>query len=54
MNVAQVRELIAAGDPRAATFAAPDWELHDLETGHWAMWSAPEALAGLLHEIAHA
>jgi hypothetical protein len=52
MNVAQLRELIAEGDPRAAVFAEPGWELHDLPTGHWAMFSAPGALADLLHRIA--
>jgi pimeloyl-ACP methyl ester carboxylesterase len=52
MNVAQLRELIAEGDPRAAVFAEPGWEFHDLPTGHWAMFSAPGALADLLHRIA--
>jgi pimeloyl-ACP methyl ester carboxylesterase len=52
MSVEAVRGLIAEGDPRAEIFAAPDWELHEIETGHWAMWSAPEELAGLLHDIA--
>lgn len=47
-----VRELIARGDPRAAMFADPDWELHELATGHWAMFSLPGPLADLLHEIA--
>jgi pimeloyl-ACP methyl ester carboxylesterase len=51
MTVAQLRELIAQGDPRAALFADPDWELHELPTGHWAMFSAPDALAEALHEI---
>jgi pimeloyl-ACP methyl ester carboxylesterase len=52
MGVAALRELIAAGDPRGGVFAAPDWELHELPTGHWAMFSAPDALGDLLHEIA--
>ena len=51
MTVAALRDLIAQGDPRAALFADPDWELHELPTGHWAMFSAPEALADLLHEV---
>jgi pimeloyl-ACP methyl ester carboxylesterase len=51
MTVARLRDLMAQGDPRAALFADPDWELHELPTGHWAMFSAPEALADLLHEI---
>jgi pimeloyl-ACP methyl ester carboxylesterase len=52
IDLASVRELIAAGDPRAATFADPDWELHELATGHWAMLSLPGSLANLLHQIA--
>ena len=52
MSVATVRELVAGGDPRAALFADPDWELHDLPTGHWAMFSAPALLAAKLAEIA--
>ena len=51
-DLATVRELIAAGHPGAAAFADEDWELHELPTGHWAMISLPDALAGLLHEIA--
>lgn len=52
IDVAQVRDLIAKGDSRAAVFAGPDWELHELPTGHWPMFSAPAALAELLHRIA--
>jgi pimeloyl-ACP methyl ester carboxylesterase len=52
MSLAKLRELGDQGDPRAATFADPDWELHELPTGHWAMFSAPEATADLLHRVA--
>ncbi|HWX51931.1 MAG TPA: alpha/beta hydrolase [Solirubrobacteraceae bacterium] len=52
MDVETLRELIVAGDPRAATFADPDWELHELSTGHWPMFSLPGPLAELLHELA--
>jgi hypothetical protein len=52
MSLAALRELIAAGDPRVATFAAAGWELHELPTGHWPMFSLPDRLADLLHEIA--
>jgi pimeloyl-ACP methyl ester carboxylesterase len=52
IDVASLRELIARGDPRAATFADNDWELHDLPTGHWAMFSLPGPLADLLDGIA--
>jgi hypothetical protein len=51
MTLAQLRALLAQGDPRASMFADPDWELHELPTGHWAMLSAPAALSQLLHRI---
>ncbi len=51
VDLERLRRLIAGGDPRAATFADPDWELHELPTGHWAMFSLPGALAELLEEI---
>lgn len=54
MSVAMLRELIDQGDPRAAAFADPDWELYDLPTGHWALFSAPDALADVLHRVAAA
>ena len=52
MSLAMLRELLANEDPRAALFSDPDWELHELAAGHWSMFSAPEALAELLHRIA--
>jgi pimeloyl-ACP methyl ester carboxylesterase len=52
MDVEHLRELIAKGDPRAASFADADWELHELPTGHWPMLSLPSSLAKLLGEIA--
>jgi pimeloyl-ACP methyl ester carboxylesterase len=52
ISLAALHELLAKQDPRAAAFADPDWELHELSTGHWSMFSAPEALAELLHGIA--
>jgi pimeloyl-ACP methyl ester carboxylesterase len=52
MDLATLRRLIAQGDARAATFADPGWELHELPTGHWAMFSLPGPLAELLQEIA--
>jgi pimeloyl-ACP methyl ester carboxylesterase len=51
-DLATVRALIAAGDPRVAAFSSADWELHELPTGHWPMFSLPGPLARLLHEIA--
>jgi pimeloyl-ACP methyl ester carboxylesterase len=52
INLAILRDLIERGDPRAAVFADTDWELHELPTGHWAMFSLPGAVAGLLHDVA--
>jgi pimeloyl-ACP methyl ester carboxylesterase len=52
VDLARLQVLIEQGDPRAAVFAAPGWELHELPTGHWAMFSLPARLAGLLHDIA--
>jgi pimeloyl-ACP methyl ester carboxylesterase len=52
LSVAAIRTLLEQGDPRAALFADPDWELRELPTGHWAMFSAPEQVADALHELA--
>ncbi len=54
MDLATLRDLVARDDPRARTFAAPDWELHELPTGHWPMLSLAPELAELLHQIASA
>jgi pimeloyl-ACP methyl ester carboxylesterase len=51
-SLEHLRDLIAQSDPRAMLFADPGWELHELPTGHWAMLSSPDPLAGLLHQIA--
>jgi pimeloyl-ACP methyl ester carboxylesterase len=54
MSLRLLRELIEQHDPRADTFADPSWELHELPTGHWAMFSLPGPLAELLDRIAAA
>jgi pimeloyl-ACP methyl ester carboxylesterase len=54
MGLAVLGELIEQGDPRGAAFSDADWELHELPTGHWAMFSLPGPLAELLHRIAAA
>ncbi len=54
MTVELLRGLIEQGDSRAGPFADADWELHELPTGHWAMFSLPGPLAELLHQIASA
>jgi pimeloyl-ACP methyl ester carboxylesterase len=52
ITVAAIRTLLDQGDPRAALFADADWDLRELPTGHWAMFSAPERVAEALHQIA--
>ncbi len=52
LDVASLRELIARADPRALIFAERDWELYEIPTGHWAMFSKPGPLAELLRQIA--
>ena len=52
ITVAAIRTLLEQGDPRAALFGDPDWDLRELATGHWAMFSAPEQVAEALHDIA--
>jgi pimeloyl-ACP methyl ester carboxylesterase len=52
LDLATLRALIARNDPRVELFADPDWELHELPTGHWPMFSMPDALADLLHRLA--
>jgi hypothetical protein len=52
VTVAGVRALIEQGDPRGAPFADADWDLGELATGHWAMFSAPDRVADALARIA--
>lgn len=52
MSLEVLRGALEAGDPRAAPFAGADWELHELPTGHWAMFSLPGPLTELVHKIA--
>ncbi|WP_316520425.1 alpha/beta fold hydrolase [Kitasatospora brasiliensis] len=50
--LAQVRELIAAGHPFFAALSGPNWELRELPTGHWPMFSRPTDTAAVLAELA--
>jgi hypothetical protein len=52
MSLSEARELIKHDDPRMAAFIDGDWELHELPTGHWPMFSLPDALVELLAQIA--
>ena len=44
----QVRQMIASGHPWFAALAGPEWSFLELPTGHWPMFSLPDALATLL------
>jgi hypothetical protein len=52
MSLALLRDLIEQRDPRADVFADPSWELEEIPTGHWAMFSLPGPLAELIDRIA--
>ncbi|WP_067184777.1 alpha/beta fold hydrolase [Microtetraspora niveoalba] len=47
----QVRALIAQGHPLFAALAGPEWELREVPTGHWPMFSRPVDTAAVLAEI---
>ncbi|MFD0277947.1 alpha/beta fold hydrolase [Kitasatospora sp. NPDC127111] len=48
----QVRAMIAAGHPYFTALAGPAWELRELPTGHWPMFSRPAGTAAVLAELA--
>jgi pimeloyl-ACP methyl ester carboxylesterase len=50
----QVRQMIASGHPWFAALAGPEWSLLELPTGHWPMFSVPDALASLLLDLSPA
>ncbi|MFB6888274.1 alpha/beta fold hydrolase [Kitasatospora sp. NPDC056327] len=50
--LAQVREMIAAGHPYFAALGGPEWELREVPTGHWPMFSRPAETAAVLAELA--
>ena len=49
--LAQVREMIASGNPLFRGLAGPEWRFAELPTGHWPMFSRPDDLADLLLEL---
>jgi pimeloyl-ACP methyl ester carboxylesterase len=51
LPLAQVKEMVAAGHPWFAELAGPQWSFLELPTGHWPMFSVPEPLASLLHDL---
>ncbi|MGW2540185.1 alpha/beta fold hydrolase [Kitasatospora sp. NPDC001574] len=48
----QIRAMIASGEPYFAPLAGPEWELRELPTGHWPMFSRPAGTAVVLEELA--
>jgi pimeloyl-ACP methyl ester carboxylesterase len=52
VSIALLQQLLEQGDPRAAMFAGPGWDLYEMPTGHWAMLSEPAESAELLARIA--
>lgn len=43
-----IRSLVAAGVPEIMPYTRPPWRYVELETGHWPMLSAPEALVRVM------
>ncbi len=52
ISLDQLRAQIASDNPHFQALAGPDWQFHELPTGHWPMFSTPDALADLLHALA--
>ena len=50
----QVHEMIDAGHPWFAALAGPQWSFRELPTGHWPMFSVPDALSSLLLDLSSA
>jgi pimeloyl-ACP methyl ester carboxylesterase len=50
-SLAQVKEMIASGNPVFRELASPKWRFVELPTGHWPMFSRPEDLAQLLLDL---
>jgi hypothetical protein len=51
LPLAQVRQMIADGHPWFAEMAGPQWSFVELPTGHWPMFSVPDRLADVLHDL---
>jgi pimeloyl-ACP methyl ester carboxylesterase len=50
-SLAQVREMIASGNPLFRGVDGPEWRFVELPTGHWPMFSRPDDLAELLLDL---
>jgi pimeloyl-ACP methyl ester carboxylesterase len=51
-SIEQFKGMVASGEPAFQPFAAPDWQYHEIATGHWPMLSTPAELAALLDSLA--
>jgi pimeloyl-ACP methyl ester carboxylesterase len=47
-----LRSMVDAGVPQIMPFTQPPWQWIELQTGHWPMFSAPDALAEILDSLA--
>jgi hypothetical protein len=52
MTVAEVQKMMAAYPALTSTLAEPGWQVVELPTGHWPMFSRPRDLAELLGSLA--
>ncbi|MEW2437907.1 alpha/beta fold hydrolase [Streptomyces caniferus] len=52
MSIAMVESLVRSGDPRFRVLTEPRVTFFELDTGHWPMLSAPDALAAVLFRAA--
>jgi hypothetical protein len=52
LTVAEVQDLIAAYPELCSELATPGWQVVELPTGHWPMFSRPRELAELLGSLA--
>jgi pimeloyl-ACP methyl ester carboxylesterase len=51
LTVAEVQGLMAAYPAVTSTLAEPGWQVVELPTGHWPMFSRPRELAELMHSL---
>ncbi|GIH24190.1 esterase [Acrocarpospora phusangensis] len=51
-STAEIAELRAQGHPYFAAMAGPEWEIRELSTSHWPMFSRPADLSALLRAVA--
>ena len=52
LTPAEVQAMIAAYPAQCSTLAEPGWQVLELPTGHWPMFSRPRELAELLASLA--